>query len=1000
MCYIKKILENLDFSFDKDIFLKEMEFSENNELAEKLHNNVFVYNSPENTNSSFYLITAPNLTNDEIFEIRKYIWNEDKYDFYFYPENSDIISLYYAKTNPIENKEKSKIDSFKGIDEEKIEKIRKWNFQTGAFWLSYSNFLDQVKKSERVDKKLIERLTDLKKELLSELGNEKKKEVQSLIDRTLFIKFLEDNHIINSDFYKHFFNNENLSYKELLNKKDAQGINRLFGIINEIFDNILFTSPKLEKQYIISASNYIYRTISGEIKGQLSLFDFRFDIIPIEFISHIYEVFLEDKQANEGIYYTPPKLTQLIIDDTIKKNGKVLDPACGSGMFLILAFRKILKKNQSKKTQSVSEKIETRINLLKKYIFGIEKQYTAWRLTIFSLYLEILKDIPANEIKEYINQRIENGNIKIFADFSDNIRCGNSLEVKKENLHFANQTFDFIVGNPPFFQISKNDEDNATEIEFINNYKTLINEKEYKAADVVGKNQISQAFILKINDWTNENTKFGFVLNSSNFYNEYSKAFREFFFENYQIENFYELSRVKNILFTAGEPVVVAIFNNKKAENNIIKYYPVDLELLSKTFKLLIIKEDKRIDIKQKDILEKKIELRELLVGNEFDLLLINKLSLNIKLSNFLFKDKRFSFLGLSRITNDELAVELKIPFNIFKSLPSKEKVRLHEEFAFKKYLSSEKNDFYNIPYIYQPDNKIAAFKIIDVDGYINLKSINSENFQRPRNTFIYQGKKIIFNKFGNVIEAVYTKLDLIFSFLIFNIKLNNEKLYDIVTAILNSYLVNYYLLQKFRKRVDGNFANLDTKSIKNIPIPKELDEGLVTEISQLSKQLTEGKLKYEGKIKEKLNELIYDLYDLSYLERQRIKDYFAPQEMVERDDLERYKKTLLYTLEMHFENKPKIECSIDRTFGFNLLVVGIYFTDNKEMPKTEKVLKYEITEILQKSEESFLSMREILFGNECIYIIRDKQFKNWSETKAFEDGTFILKKLVNEIVY
>ena len=128
MCYIKKILENLDFSFDKDIFLKEMEFSENNELAEKLHNNVFVYNSPENTNSSFYLITAPNLTNDEIFEIRKYIWNEDKYDFYFYPENSDIISLYYAKTNPIENKEKSKIDSFKGIDEEKIEKIRKWNF--------------------------------------------------------------------------------------------------------------------------------------------------------------------------------------------------------------------------------------------------------------------------------------------------------------------------------------------------------------------------------------------------------------------------------------------------------------------------------------------------------------------------------------------------------------------------------------------------------------------------------------------------------------------------------------------------------------------------------------------------------------------------------------------------------------------------------------------------------------------------------------------------------
>jgi hypothetical protein len=115
---------------------------------------------------------------------------------------------------------------------------------------------------------------------------------------------------------------------------------------------------------------------------------------------------------------------------------------------------------------------------------------------------------------------------------------------------------------------------------------------------------------------------------------------------------------------------------------------------------------------------------------------------------------------------------------------------------------------------------------------------------------------------------------------------------------------------------------------------------------------------------------------------------------MVERDDLERYKETLLYTLEMHFENKPKIGYSIDKTFGFNLLVVGIYFTNNKKMPGTEKVLKYEITEILQKSEESLLAMREVLFGNDCIYIIKDNQFKNWSETKAFEDGKFILKKL------
>ena len=992
MCYIKKFLKNLDFSFDKDIFLEEMEFFDNNELTQKLDNNVFVYNSPENTNSSFYLITAPNLTNDEIFEIRKYIWNEDKYDFYFYPENSNIISLYYAKTNPIENQEKSKIDSFKGRDEdvEKIDKIRKWNFQTGAFWLSYSNFLDKVKKSERVDKKLIERLTDLKKELLSELGNDKKKEVQSLIDRTLFIKFLEDKHIINAFFYKHYFNNENLSYKELLNKKDAQGINRLFGIMNEIFDNILFTSPPIKKQYIISASDFIYRAISGEIKGQLSLFDFRFDIIPIEFISHIYEVFLEDKQRNEGIYYTPPKLAQLIIDDTITKNGKVLDPACGSGMFLILAFRKILKKNQPKENHSVSEKIKYKINLLTKYVFGIEKDYTAWRLTIFSLYLEILKDIPADEIKEYIKQRIENGNIKIFADFSDNIRCGNSLELKKENLHFAHQTFDFIVGNPPFFQISKNDKDNATEIEFINNYKTIINGKEYKAADVVGKNQISQVFMLKIKDWANENTKFGFVLNSSNFYNEGKKNlnFPTFFFENYQIENFYELSRVKNILFTAGEHVVVAIFNNKKAENNIIKYYQIDLELLSETFKLLIIKEDKRIDINQKDILEKKIELRELLVGNEFDLDLTQKLKNNFSiLKEYILDDNYYGLAVGIRVTgSDKIEKE-----NLSYSHLSEEEKKIEFKKNKQSYISDIRTKEYNIPYIEY--NDIKAFEV-KINKFLREDDLINKRYRRNKKLTFFEGNKILLRKIPKkIFEAIYNNQILCFPDGVFSIRLNNDY-YHLITSLFNSYVINYFIHLSFLKRKSGSFPHISKKVIKNIPIPKVLDQELVVEISQISKQLTEGKLKYEGEIKEKLNELIYDLYDLSYLERQRIKDYFTLKKTVADDDLKRYKETLLYTLEMHFENKPKIEYSIDKTFGFNLLVVGIYFTDNKEMPKTKKVLTYEITEILQESKESFLAMREILFGNGCIYIIRDKQFKNWSETKAFEDGKFILKNL------
>ncbi len=996
MSAFKVFFENLDFSFEHDFVRKDIEFSNNKSLTKKIKKNIYFYDAPENVNTSFYLFDLFDLNEDDLFELKRYIWNEDLCEFYFYPNSKKSISLYYAKLNPKKDREKSKISSFEGQDDDEIEKIRKWNFETGAFWLSYEKFAKKVAGNERIDKLLINRLIDLKRELLSALGNDKEKEVQSLIDRTLFIKFLEDNHIINSFFYEHYFDDDKITYKNLLEgKPDFQKINLLFKLINEIFDNVLFKTPNIEEQYILKASKYIYNAISGEVKGQLSLFDFQFNVIPIEFISHIYEVFLEEKQANEGIYYTPPKLAQLIIDDTITKQGKVLDPACGSGMFLILAFRKMLENYEYSKNATVSEKIEIRIKLLKENIFGIEKQYIAWRLTIFALYLEIFNDnsIKSDEVKKYITQKIKSGNIKIFEDFSTNIINGNSLEIKEDELCFENKTFDYIIGNPPFLQVSKNDE----EIDFFNEYKLIIKNKEYSAKKVIGKNQISQAFMLKIKDWANDETNFGFVLNSSNFYNEgKSINFQEFFFENFQIKNFYELSRVKKILFNkATESVIVVIFNNKQVDNNIINYYPVDLELFSETFKLLVIKEDSRIEIQQKDLLNSKLKLRELLVGNEFDLQILNNLlNNNNQLIDYLLIEKGNSFKGIDRATNEMIRTFHNLDKTTFNQLLKKEKEEYHIKFALQNYLNNKKSDYYDTQYIYKPENTITKFLILENDGYINEKDVNNINFQRPRNIFIYKGKNIIFNRFGSEINAVYSKDKLFFSNLIYGIKLQNEDYYLLFTAILNSDLVNYFLTQRYRMRVDDNFANLDTKAIKNIPIPSKFDKDLFNKISKLSQQLTNGKLNYENETKDELNELIYDLYDLNYLERQRIKDFSTFKRIVETNDLEKYKETLLYTLEMYFENKPKIEYAIDLKFGFNMLVVGVFFTKEDKMPTSEKVLKYKINEIMQQTNNNLFAMSGFLFGKDCIYIIKDRQLKNWTETKAYEDGKLILKNL------
>jgi len=1006
MIQIKDFFEKRDFSFGSktsDIKPKILIISGNQKLTNKLRDNVFVYDSPEQTNTSFYVINI-SLSEEELFEVRRHIWNEDKYDLYFtFEKNKEsfITTLYYAKTNPRDKKDTIKIASFKGNEKDvnKIKEINKWQFESGSFWFSYFNFLEKINKSSRVDKKLIEKLKELKTKLFKGFSENKTKNisqiVQALIDRTLFIKFLEDNHIINSFFYEHYFGNNELDYKKFLKDTDIANINKLFDLMNKIFNNFLFQTPCIEdKDLNKNILNLLYKTISQQPweTGQLTLFDFRFDVIPIEFISHIYEVFLEKKQIDQGIFYTPKKLAQLIVDDTIIKTGLVLDPSCGSGMFLVLAFRKLLEF-EPVKSDKVTDIIKYKNKLIKDYIFGIEKEDEARRIAVFSLYLELLRGINPEKIREFIQNKLKTDNsVQIFPyDFTDNIKHANSLDIEQGKIPYENKTFDYIVGNPPFLKINK---DSQTEQNFIDKYETTIDGKTL-TPKVVGYKQISQCFMLKIKDWAKTNTRFGFVINSSNFYNEKSINFQKFFFQYYQIEKFYELSKVKGILFRkAKESVSVLIFNNNKSINNTLEYYPVELGTFSEYFNLLIIQEDKSFEINQQDVLNEKIKLRDYLIANEFDRKLLSKISDNKKLEDYLLKDENYgSFRGVERAENNKIARYFKI--DNFDNLSDKEKNVWHEKFANEKYLNSERTNYHNTPYIFNPDN-IKAFKVNCYDGYINANDINEDNFRRPKNKKLFDDNKILFNRYGNKIEAAFVSYKCFFSHYLYVIKLQDKNTYFLFTAILNSDLVNYFLFLKYRKRIKDNYTKLDTKAIKSIPIPVQIDNDLNNEIKEISQKLSNGDYKYEGEISDKLNDLVFDLYDLDYLEKTRIKDFFSKKREVNESDLKNYKQSLIYSLELYFNDEPVIESYIGENLPFGLVVVAIYFNKaNKQQPTGKKALIFIINEILKENtEEKFLAMREKIYGRDCIYIIKNDQYQNWTITKAFEDGKGILKQL------
>jgi type I restriction-modification system DNA methylase subunit len=995
---------NLGFDFKTNLKSKRILIQNNPYLNKKLENNLFIYKSTKQTNTSFYYVKTP-LNLAELQSLREYVWNENKVDLVFYLNEFETnkLTLFYAKASPKLKFENCIIDEFNvsGKDIEEIEKIKHWQFDSGAFWLNYQNFLKKAS-YKSIDKELINTLSSLKSNLnlvLSKVeeDNDKKNEiVQALIDRTLYIKYLEDSHIINSYFYNYYFGNEKIDYKHLLFKKEKEGLNELFKIIHSIFNNNLFNQPSVNEKYLTDeVCELIYNSLNHNLNSiQLRLFDFQFNVIPVEFISYIYEIFLSDKQKKNGIYYTPKKLAQLIVDDVIpsKKIGKVLDPSCGSGMFLIVAFQKLLENSNEKQYKKIEDKIEFRTKLLSDNIFGIEKEITAQRFTLFSLSLQLFRDIDPIEIKEFISSQLkQNKEVALFNkhSFFSNIICENTLNLK--DTPFKDEIFQYILGNPPFFEVKQTDK----EISFINDYEIEINSKAVKAKDIVGKHQISQCFLIKIKDWSDYHTRFGFVSNSSNFYNDSSLQFQNFFYSTYNIETIYELSRVKKILFEkAKESVVAMIFSNQLVESNTIEYHPVDLGVFSeKPFQLLIIKEDKIVEINQFNLFNGKLRLRDFLSGNSLDRNLIGKLSKMDKLENYL-NNKQSSYRGLERIENIRLAKHFNLSSFEYSHLSTKEKKELHQRFAFENYLSVSKTSEVFKPYIYSSD-KISPFTLLS-DYFININSINKDNFRRFKAVEYFNENKILLNRFGDKINAVATNSYIGYSTYVYSILLKENKFIHLITALLNSPLINYFLDFSHKKRFGSNFSNIDVNAIKKITIPTHLDEVLVKKISKISNDLGVGKYKYNEEVKDVLNELIFDLYNLSYTEKQRIRDYFLIKAKTSKTqkELEKYKSAFIDTVSLYLKNPIDIQFS---NTSFNLIVAKIVLNENtSDTPRTGKTKKYILNQIFEENpNENFLASQEKIYGEDCVYIIKKDLNINWSETNAFEDGQDILKNIM-----
>jgi len=558
----------------------------------------------------FFNITSSENIQEEKEIIFKNCWNFNETPIIILNLPNGTFEIYNGFNYIRDNKELEKFDN--------KDDFSYLSLVTGKILEKYK---ESFKSSNRVNYYLLENIKDARKLLLNNL---EAKVTNSLIGRIIFIRYLIDRKVnILIDGKKQTITNDKL--KEILNsKKDTY---QLFEYLKIQFNGDMFPILDEEKNVKITDLEILKSLISGTklSTGEQSLFDiYDFSIIPIEFISNVYEYFIgEENQKKQGAYYTPTFMVDYVLSNTVDSylnentdtfNCKVLDPSCGSGIFLVETLRKLISKYIEISNIDVSSeefKVEIK-KILKNNIFGIDKDSDAIMVTIFSLCITLLDYQKPKDIEDFKFPNLLNENF-FNSDF---------FELDAEfNQKFKNIELDFIIGNPPYKRGGGN-------TELINGYIKDRSKEENKDIGFSNK-EIAQAFLIRVSDLSTLNTKISFIITSKIFYNLQAKQFRQYFLNEFLIENVFDLYSVNKEVFEgAVTPVMVISYksNNKNILKNELQYISLKPSRFYSTFNIFIIEKNDFKWVSQKQLIDNDSLWRILIYGSYLDFNFINKL--------------------------------------------------------------------------------------------------------------------------------------------------------------------------------------------------------------------------------------------------------------------------------------------------------------------------------------------------------------------------------------
>jgi type I restriction-modification system DNA methylase subunit len=712
--------------------------------------------------------------------------------------------------------------------------------------------------------------------------------VQQTIDRIIFLRIAEDRSVE--------------PYGNLKNAlKQGDYYQNLFSIFKEAdekYNSGLFDFKKDKISKTLSVDNKVLKTIITELYYPESPYEF--SVLSVEILGSAYEQFLgkqikvdkahrahiEEKaevRKAGGVYYTPQYIVEYIVQNTVGKliegktpkeisKLKIVDPACGSGSFLIGAYQYLLdwhkhyysdngKPSKGKKDNPLTPEgnltTGEKKRILLNNIFGVDIDVNAVEVTKLSLLLKCMEGETqasiANQMKLFnervlptLDSNIKDGNSLVDTDFYDSqLDFGEEKKIKPFNWQkgfpevFKQGGFDVVIGNPPYALIGS---DRKIEQDYFTAGRYKFNA--YKI-------NLYILFLEKGLALLKQDGILGYIIPKSLVFNTYFESTRNRILKEYCIPSIVEIR--EKVFEDAEVGDSILFFGQRSANplNNLLNYYKVEniypeFKTITsfRTYQSILLNEyDGRFFPTEIKLKVETVPLNSICdvynglnPGNVRHILLSNKPTNSKHKKMLLGRDIQRFFLNWSGTwVNYDLALKDKIKPSDIKSKPGM--------------TAQTKVDF------------------------------------ALRDEKIYLGHKILVRKTADKIIATFDADEFYYDSLSYGIKLKANVNISLlfILGLLNSKLINY-IHEGLSDNKDKVFAKVLATNLSKLPIPQKIvssngskewcDEivKLVDQLLQLSGDKTEVKLQtrlsqVESKIDycaNRIDEIVYQLYELT----------------------------------------------------------------------------------------------------------------------------------------